>query len=325
MNISPEMSTMRDGAAAEQVNGRTRCVQAPIFVTGFARSGTTWVNTLFREYLDAGFVNEGQFIVSYGLRLHRYGDLGKDGNRTRLLRDLRADAFFSILRRNYSVEIDWERVHATRPTFAAIVLDILAQISEQMEKRRIGSKYPVFGYHLGLLNRLFPDGRWVHVVRDGRDCVLSHRNVRWGHQNVYAVAVHWRDYLQDVWDHAQRMPGRYLELRYEDLLTRPESSMAALEQFVTGTSGPITEHFMAKAEALKVAKAGRWRETMSPHAQAVFEGVAGEALKRAGYPLTGAGRQPRVLMRGLYATHDCLTREAWHWARKAFPAISEYR
>lgn len=300
-----------------------RNADAPIFLTGFARSGTTWLNTLLCDYFDAGFVNEGQFIVSFGRRIAQYGDLRVDGNLGRLIRDLRRDHFFVILKRNYGVAIDWNRVGSTSRTFAAFVLDILGQIAIQMGKSRIGSKYPVFGCHLELLNRHFPKCRVVHVIRDGRDCALSHRHVRWGHQNSYAAAVHWRDYLHVAREAAREMPGRYLEIRYEDLLAEPEASMTVLEEFLTGASGPVTARFMTDAKRLKPEKIARWRQDMSPRAQAVFESVAADVLRDLGYPLTGTAHRPAMLSKALYTAHDRLTREGWHWARKLVPAIPE--
>ena len=298
----------------------------PLFLTGFARSGTTWVNQLFRDYFDAGFVNEGQFIISFGLRLGRYGDLHRNANHRRLLRDLSEDEFFIILKRNYSVEIDWHRVMAVPRTFPAVVLDILRQIAERAGKSRIGSKYPVFGRHLELLNELFPNCHVVHVIRDGRDCALSHKHMIWGHQNTYAAAVHWRDYLRKARSEAQGMPGRYLEIRYEDLLAKPESAMEVLERFVTGTAGgDITRRFLRDRKLLKPEKVGRWRQAMSPRAQALFEAVAGEALLEYGYPLTGISRSPSMFLRGVYAAHDRLSRESWFWARKLFKNIPEYK
>ena len=297
---------------------------APIFLTGFARSGTTWVNRLMRDYFDAGFVNEGQFIVAFGLRLARYGDLRRKKNLQHLLADLRRDEFFSILERNYSVTIDWQDLAAGPANFTAIALGILRQIAMHLGSSRIGSKYPVFGRHLDLLNGLFPDCRIVHVIRDGRDCAMSQRHVTWGHQNACAAAVHWRRYINTARNAARNMPGRYLEIRYEDLISSPASSMAELEQFVTGAPpGQITERFMRDAEQLRPEKLARWRSDMSLHDQAVFEGVAADMLEGCGYPLSGKGRPPSVLQRAWYATHDRLSREAWHLARKMIPTIPE--
>ncbi len=298
---------------------------APIFLTGFARSGTTWVNRILRDYFDAGFVNEGQFIVSFGLRIAQYGDLCVDRNWNRLLRDVRDDPFFAILARNYPVRMDWQRIAAGQRTFPALVLDVLGQIAEQTCRRRIGSKYPVFGRHLELLNAHFPTCRVVHVIRDGRDCALSHRHMTWGHQNAYAAAVHWREYLDKAQCGARALPDRYLEIRYEDLLSNPEATIAALEKFITGASpGPITERFMRVAK-LKPEKIASWRQAMTPREQGIFEGAAGDVLRRLGYPLTGTGRALPWFERSLYTVHDRCSREAWYWARRCIPAISEYK
>jgi len=298
--------------------------RSPIFLTGFARSGTTWVNRLMRDYFDAGFVNEGQFIVAFGLRLSRYGDLCQQENFQRLLLDLGRDEFFSILERNYSVTIDWHHLEAGPTSFTAATLGILQQIAAQTGKSRIGSKYPVFGRHLDLLNRLFPDCRIIHVIRDGRDCAMSHRHVTWGHQNACAAAVHWRKYINVTRNAAQAMPGRYLEIRYEDLISNPETSMAELEQFVTGApAGPVTTRFMSDAKQLKPEKIARWREAMSLRDQAIFDGVAADMLESCGYPLSGMGRPPSAFLRAWYATHDRLSREAWHLARKMVSTIPE--
>jgi hypothetical protein len=306
------MSTVRDATA-----------QAPIFLTGFARSGTTWFNRLFRDYFDAGFVNEGQFIVSFGQRLSSYGDLRAGDQRRRLLADLSKDPFFEILKRNYSADIDWNRVAGVQPTFDAIVIETLRQIATQTGKTRIGSKYPIFGWHLDLINRLFPTCRVVHVIRDGRDCALSQKHMVWGHQNIYASALHWRNYLHKARRDGSAMAGRYFEIRYEDLLSDPEQSMAALEQFITGTIGPVTQRFVANSKQLRREKIAAWRRDMQPASQALFEGVAGDALEQAGYPLTGNVHRASILMRGVYVAHDRLSREAWYWSRKVFPAIRE--
>lgn len=311
---------------AEHFISKSMDSDAPIFLTGFARSGTTWVNHLFRDYFDAGFVNEGQFIVSFGLRLHRYENLKEPGNHRRLMRDLAKDRFFSILRRNYAIEIDWGRVGAVKPEFSAIVREVLRQIAEGLGKHRIGSKYPVFGRYMDLMNTLFPDCRVVHVIRDGRDCALSHKRMTWGHQNTYSAAVHWRDYLRTLRSSAEKLPGRYLEIRYEDLLLNPESTMRILEYFVTGThQDSATRHFLEKRGALKPNKVGQWRRAMSPHSQAVFEAVAGDTLREYGYALVGEKHYLSSLSRAGCIIHDRVSREAWYWARKIVPKIPEHK
>jgi hypothetical protein len=298
----------------------------PIFLTGFARSGTTWVNQLMQDYFDAGFVNEGQFIVSFGNRLPHYGDLQAVGNREKLILDLANDEFFAILRRNYSIESDWDRIRRTCESFAGIVRGVLIQIAQRRGKHRIGSKYPVFGRHLTLLNNLFPDCRVIHLVRDGRDCALSHRGVRWGHQNTYSAAVNWRRYLETARNSSKQLPGRYLEIRYEDLLMAPDATMRKLERFITGQHGySITTRFLEEHSVLKTGKVGGWRRAMPVGSQAVFEAAAGDMLKLYDYPVTGIYSPTPLLFKAGCLAHDQLMREYWRLARKVFKGIPEHK
>lgn len=297
---------------------------APIFLTGFARSGTTWVNRIMRDYFDVGFVNEGQFIVTFGKRISDYGDLGRAANRSRLVRSLAGDPFFSILDRNYKITMDWAEIEQASKSFADVVRGVLRTIAIGMGKHRIGSKYPVFGHHLDLLNDLFPDCLVIHVIRDGRDCALSHKGVTWGHQNTYSAAIHWRRYLETARYSARALGGRYFEIRYEDLLLEPEVAVGRLERFVTGESdGQIASKFLKDHPPLKTEKAGGWRMTMPARAQAIFESEAGDMLESLGYPLTGDAHRLSPFSKLAYRAHDRLSREGWHFARKMFKSIPE--
>ena len=296
----------------------------PIFLTGFARSGTTWVNHIFRDYFDVGMVNEGQFILTYGRKLPRYGDLSDPQHRRRLIRDLSRDDYFSILERNYRVTINWSRVLAIQSGFAAIVLEILRQVAEGTGKRLVGSKFPMFGWHLDLINSFFPDCRVVHVIRDGRDCALSQRELFWGHQNTYMCARYWRDYLKKARHDGSKMRNRYFEIRYEDLLTEPETSMRRLEHFITATDDYAgTLHFLETLESSRMDRINKWRQAMLPRAQAIFEAVAGDVLQELGYPLTGVIRPATPLAKACYAIHDRIMRESWYWARRLWPMLPE--
>jgi len=317
-------NNLRTVSSHAVIDGPSHVDEAPIFLTGFARSGTTWVNRLMRDYFDAGFVNEGQFILAFGSRITRYGDLHTVRCRARFLKDLAKDEFFSILARNYKVQIDWTGVLEDTQSFSEIVKSILLQITQQTGKRRIGSKYPMFGRHLNLLNALFPDCRVIHVVRDGRDCALSHKRVVWGHQNTYSAAVHWRHYIEIARCHSIDLSDRYLEIRYEDLLMESEKTMRILEHFITGTyKYGIAERFVTDKALLKTDRIGRWRKEMPVGSQALFEYVAGDMLEACGYPLTRLAQKPSLAAKAGYMLHDRLTREGWNIARKVFPNISE--
>ena len=79
-------------------------------------------------------------------------------------------------------------------------------------KRRWGDKTPMYMRHLTLLERLFPEARYVHLIRDGRDAALSFLQMpegvvtkTWAHPTTVAdFACQWRTEVEA----AQALGGR---------------------------------------------------------------------------------------------------------------------
>ena len=58
-------------------------------------------------------------------------------------------------------------------TTGEAIAAIFETYAEHEGKPRWGDKTPLYMQQLPLLERLFPDAIWVHLVRDGRDAALS--------------------------------------------------------------------------------------------------------------------------------------------------------
>ena len=107
----------------------------------------------------------------------------------------------------------YERVLATKPE-ATILLD----------------KHPGYSDHVEYINRLIPNARFIHVIRDGRDVVASLLAASqgwgklWAPKDVESAASIWKKHVLAARE-AHKYDGRYLEVRYEELLT-------ALHRFV---------------------------------------------------------------------------------------------
>jgi len=88
-------------------------------------------------------------------------------------------------------------------------------------------KTPTNAYCIQEFLSLYPFGRYVHVVRDGRDVVPS--LVKRGYSTEAAV----RRWLHDTAaGYPHRKSKRYMEIKYEDLVTNPEHTLDALFDFL---------------------------------------------------------------------------------------------
>jgi hypothetical protein len=190
-------------------------------------------------------------------------------------------------------------------------------------KSRWGDKTPLYMQHLPLLERLFPDALYVHLIRDGRDAAVSHLAVPkgimtegWGHpHDARGFACLWRAEVRSARALGRRVgSGRYLELRYESLVAEPEGELARIcafagipyEAAMLGYVGAVD--LSGKPHQQRLAQPPTpgvrdWRIEMDAPERRGFEEVAGDLLAELGYETRSAamhGGLGAVARRGAY-------------------------
>jgi len=159
-------------------------------------------------------------------------------------------------------------------------------------------------YQLRYVSAKFPRARWIHIVRDGRDCycsALRHPNVPQS-ESVTEFASFWKGYLQNA---ENILPDdRRFSVRYEDLVQEPGSRMASIMGFVgldfEAAQVQASEREGRGAKQHKGAHGrlsrpitddtvGRWREEMGDEAVASFRCRAGDMLREWRYSSPGEG------------------------------------
>jgi hypothetical protein len=107
------------------------------------------------------------------------------------------------------------------------------EYAQKRGKQRWAEKTPKYTRHLPLVNRLYPDCQLIHMIRNGRDVVSSYHK-RWGYMSaVKTAAYRWRDYITLARDFGKTLPkDRYYELRYEALVSDPETILRDTFEFL---------------------------------------------------------------------------------------------
>ncbi len=95
-------------------------------------------------------------------------------------------------------------------------------------------------YHLPLIAEVYPDARFVHIVRDGRDASAVARRTAWGPTTVKEAAEEWRSSVAAGRAAAPALGERLLEVRYEDLLADPEPAIPRIYAH-DGLEGAVDE------------------------------------------------------------------------------------
>jgi hypothetical protein len=270
----------------------------------------------------------------------------------RHLRHVDADDFLDDVRRlqtvrEWGVPLDRLRARLRDGMPIAEAIAAIYEIhAEQQGKPRWGDKTPMYMRHLPLLRRLFPSAQYVHLIRDGRDAALSFLSMpegiafeTWAHpRSVAEFACVWRTEVAAARRHGRRVgAGRYLEIRYEDLVKGAEAVLRRVCAFAgLPYESAMTEEYSRSGSEQRPHQQSLkrpptpglrdWRTEMAPQDVAAFEGVAGDLLRELGYEthgdadLRGGLRRARYRSKaGAWRAATFVYRRSPLWARRHPP------
>jgi hypothetical protein len=268
----------------------------PVFVVGVNGSGTTMLADALGNH-PALYMLPRETRVLPNL-LQRYGvtaPLAPPACRA-LVDELRRSKAFWRENGDRAVVVGAQEVEDARTAAEAIAV-LYLHMARRQGKQRWGDKTPMYVQHLGLLAQAFPAARFVHVVRDGRDCAQSfHR--RWKLSPLRSV-WRWKKAVATGREQGRALgAARYMELRYEDLTAEPEHWMRQVCSFLTlPFAAEVLKSRMryfdpnserASAGAM-VPNSQRWRGYFDARQISRLEAVAGRMLHESGYPVQHLG------------------------------------
>jgi hypothetical protein len=285
-------------------------VDRPIFLVGCPRSGTTLLSAILHAHPRIAMPPETRFLLpAYRARLE-FGDLADRANRRRLAKRMTGKGTkFRDLGLERATVI--RRIVAGPPTVGSAAGTIWREFAHSRGKARWGEKRPAYWRDMDVILRLFPDAQVIHLVRDGRACVASLKNVPWWESGAIGGMAAWTLADRELRRTGQRLPAdSYHRLRYEDLLAEPRRELVALCDFL---GEPFAEAMLDHAAAaqdivpdrkswhvrtkgdLDLARIEAWRTALDLRELGLFEAVAGRAMQANGYELSGAGVRPTAL------------------------------
>lgn len=261
---------------------------------------------MFDAHTKLAVPGESHFIVPMARERPRY-ETARGGLGQEFLADLLADEHF----RRWGLEPEAVRraFHAEQPpSYPDGIRLIYALYARAQGKPRYADKTPGYVRELPLLAELFPEARFVHIIRDGRDVVLSLMEMDWARSQapdgIGTMAAFWKRNIESAFQARRALgPGRYHEVRYEQLVSDPEAVLKVACSFLDLPYEPGMLLYHRSAYALAgslrqpadhrhlhmpvTAGLRDWRKEMSDEGRQTFEQVAGDCLQAAGYELSG--------------------------------------
>jgi hypothetical protein len=298
-------------------------MQDPFFIVGNDRSGTTMLRLIIDRGPDAAVPPESMFLTDFAAQL----DAGEP-------RDAAAAA--ELMRRVWEhpkVRL-WELATAPPPVplglvgedaYRFIVAAPFEAYAARHGKSRWGDKTPHYVHHVDRLLAIWPQARFVVVVRDGRDVALSLRRMPFGPNNAWAAASWWARGIRAGQTAQERHPGSVMTVRYEDLARDPAGHVPGVCGFLglryepdmldlrdadrTRIVADQASWFPTLFDGIGTQAVERWRREMRARDQAVFAALAADELAALGYPVpTRRPAPPTPRQASLYRRHNELMR-----------------
>ncbi len=232
------------------------------FIMGRPRSGTTLLSTLFDAHPNVKIPPEFPIMLPLYQKFRKV----KDWDEKAILSFV---AF--IFQHNVFIHRTLENLKINREDFTANLMtlahkgtiqDFLKKVNEQgfslfpkQEILRIGDKNPVYSMYTERFLKIFPDARFICIIRDYRDNFVSMRKLSdlKLEASILTLQVYrWRYVARLFLKCKERYPDRFRIIRYEDLVTTKSEIMADLCEFIGIPFDPtVFDFYKKKAETLK--------------------------------------------------------------------------
>lgn len=207
-------------------------------------------------------------------------------------------------------------------------------------KRIVGDKSPLHTDHVDEIHGFYPEAKVIHILRDGRDVALSLMHHFWRlskdqggifdldpeelekrdayladkegfvesgnsiftEERLRQMAVRWSRRVTKASRDGRRFGPSFFQIRYEDLLAKPEENLKAMFELLGARSDDeVVRRCVERNRFEKLARrsagqedsasffrkgvVGNWRSVFTERDREIYEEVAGETLREMEYSL----------------------------------------
>lgn len=247
-----------------------KVISEPIFLVGAERSGTTMLRLMLSHHPQIAWCNEFEYSVD-------------------LIPDTQG---FPNLNQYY----DWLETHRIfRRTGFQIdqSLDYPQLINSFLYQKKEKTNKPIVGAtvhrHFDKLLKIWPNARFIHIVRDPRDVARSCIGMGWA-GNVWTGVERWIE-AEQLWEKLTlEVPEeRRLEIQYETLIEEPVQTLKPICEFIGVSFDEAMLHY-SKTTTFSYPDPKliyQWRKKMSDREIQLVELQTGKLLETRGYQTSG--------------------------------------
>ena len=284
----------------------------PVYIIGNPRSGTSLLRLMLTCHPEVVIPPEGHFFLWLEAK---FGEKDFPETAQQFIDELVTTKKFETwgIKKQALQELFSECAPQKFRDAVALVYCSYGILKGRSEFRYWGDKNKLWKDKLHSVLRYFPNSKFVHIVRDGRDvaCSIKELSAREMHtfkygprmpDNIYNIAEHWATNVTFIQKYiATLQPNQHITVRYEDLILSPRQTLTEVAGFLQlefsesmldyarrnrdeKLEPEETMQWKLKLNGeLEKANIGKFQSLLTEHEVAIFEKRCEEILKYYGY------------------------------------------
>ncbi len=244
-------------------------ITEPIFLVGAERSGTTLLRLMLHSHSQLSWCNEFEYSVDLINDEQNWPELDK------YYQWLSTHRIFQATRFQIDDSLEYPQ----------LVNSFLVQKKTDENKPLVGA---TVHRNFDRLLRIWPDSKFIHIVRDGRDVARSCIGMSWT-GNVWTGVERWIK-AEKLWASIEpSLPNsRKVEINYESLITQPHDTLAKLCDFMgIAFEAEMLNYYKTTSYSSPDPKLiNQWRNKLSDREVQLVESRISQLLVERNYPLS---------------------------------------
>ncbi len=275
----------------------------PIFIVGSPRSGTTLLQCMLNVSKTTFSLPETHYFCTI------LSELGLKSNDS--ISSENIQKIICLLHEKMDFEFPEDQIEkimelaasnqlSTRDLFIRLVNSYRPDTDLEKIVRLI-EKTPYHVFYLQDILELFPEAKFIHLVRDPRDVVSSRLNMPTAsHQSEKIYAQDWSRSVKSANDFYTRNPDKLFTLRYEDLVEQPGIFLERICSFLDVTyQAEMQTDFSSQYQTCTIAeketwkkevktgqihnKSGIWKQRITPELAQEITAITKDEMRALGY------------------------------------------
>jgi len=276
---------------------------APLFIISAGRSGTTLMRSMLAAGGQIAIPPETQIFPKLPVKYLAFHNLGWVDLCKQIVSEFESsNNFYTWEINTISAYQELINLPPTERSLARIIQIIMMEYAKEKfpHANMWGDQSPINTFYLPYIRKTFPQARYLHLVRDGRD-VISSMVKRHGEAYLDEAIFRWNNSIHRIHTFQKKIKlENFIEIRYEDLVQRPQDTLTRVARFINiDYSQEMLEFWKAPStiehkyhdfhknleKPVFTSSIGAWKERLTPDQQQYIASKISRYLQETGYPV----------------------------------------